>query len=90
MSKQTQMKGKDTPEMEFLLSESEVDAPLKVGDVGSISIPVVIVAINDGMVTFRKTDNISIEGGFRKETLDEMRQRIISEQDEKPKEDVKE
>lgn len=83
MSKQTKMDGSDSPLMEFNIPESEIDAPVEIGDIGTIVVPVVVVASNDGMVTFRKTNTVSIEGGFRKETLDEMRKRIIDEQDKK-------
>lgn len=90
MSKQTDMGKcmcdccdmKGAPVMEFMLPESEVDREISVGDIGTVAIPVVVVAINDGMVTFRKTDKVNVEGGFRKETLDEMRKRIIDEQEE--------
>lgn len=80
----------DKPQIEeFNMSESEVDQELQVGEIGTITIPVVVVAIEKGQVTFRKADKAHIDGGFRKETLDEMRERIIEEQD-KPKEAKKE
>lgn len=67
---------------EFNMSESEVDQELEVGDIGTITIPVVVVSKEKGQVTFRKTDKANVDSGFRKETLDEMRKRIIDEQEE--------
>jgi len=73
----------DKPELEqFNMSESEVDQELKVGEIGTITIPVVVVSIEKGQVTFRKAAKAHVDAGFRKETLDEMRERIIDEQEE--------
>lgn len=66
---------------EFNMSESEVDQDLQVGDIGTITIPVVVVSKANGQVRFRKTDTANVDSGFRKETLDEMRKRIIDEND---------
>jgi hypothetical protein len=83
MSKQTDMTGsEDKPLMDFMIPESEVDQEVTVGDVGHILVPVVVVSRNDGMICFRKTNNIKPEGSFRPETIDEMRKRIIDEQEE--------
>lgn len=67
---------------EFNLSESEVDQDIQVGDIGTITIPVVVVSREKGQVRFRKTDTANVDSGFRKETLDEMRKRIIDENEE--------
>lgn len=78
---------------EFNMSESEVDQPLKVGDIGTITIPVVVVSVEKGQVRFRKTNTANVDSGFRKETLDEMRNRIVDEQEEAaetPEEEAKE
>jgi hypothetical protein len=83
MSKQVDMTGhEDMPLNEFMVPESEVDSEVTVGDVGHIIVPVVVVSRNDGMICFRKTNNVKPEGGFRKETIDEMRKRIMDEQEE--------
>lgn len=79
------------PVMEFMLPMSEVDASLSTGQLGSILIPVEVVSVSDGMVTFRKNAAVSTEGNFRSETTAEMRERILKEQDkETKKEDSKE
>lgn len=70
------------PLEEFDMSMSEVDRELEVGDIGTITIPVVVVSKGEGKVRFRKTDTANVDSGFRKETLDEMRKRIIEEQEE--------
>lgn len=67
---------------EFNMSESEVDRELEIGDIGTITIPVVVVSKDKGQVRFRKTDTANVDSGFRKETLDEMRKRIINESEE--------
>ena len=93
MDKQTNMQAYVTPMMEFSIPESEVDAQVTVGDVGAVTIPVVIVSHENGRVTFRKTKNLEIQGGFRAETVDELRKRIIDEQEEateSPEEEAKE
>ncbi|MGD9724881.1 MAG: hypothetical protein AB7V39_00535 [Nitrospiraceae bacterium] len=70
------------PVLEFILSESEVDDNLKVGQHGSLNIPVEVVSVGDGMYTFRKTEK-AVSAGFKEETLDEERARLIRKQEEK-------
>ena len=82
MSKQTKMNGADSPVMEFNIPEGEVDKEVSVGEIGTMVIPVVVIARNDGMITLRKAGQVKSEGNFRPETLDEMRKRIIDEQEE--------
>lgn len=73
------------PVMEFMVPVSEIDMSLKEGQRGTLSIPVEIIAVGDGMVTFRKTDSITASGTFHDETVNEMRGRLL--QDEKIKEE---
>jgi hypothetical protein len=73
------------PVMEFMVPVSELDMELKEGERGKLLIPVEIVAVSDGMVTFRKMDSITAQGTFRRETSNEMRQRLLK--DEPIKED---
>lgn len=71
------------PELtEFSVPVSEFDKEVTVGDVGSLMVPVVVVSLTDGVVTLRKANNVKPEGTFRPETMDEMRKRIIDEQEE--------
>ncbi len=83
MAKITNMQAFVTPTLEFSIPAHEVDKDVKVGDVGVVTIPVVIVSNENEVVTFRKTKNLQIEGGFRAETTKELRNRILDEQDEK-------
>lgn len=81
MAKQTNMDTKanptaTTPIMEFMVPVSELDMELKEGERGKLLVPVEVVAVSDGMVTFRKMSSITAEGTFRKETLNEMRTRL--------------
>jgi hypothetical protein len=73
------------PIMEFMVPMSEMAMSLKEGERGKLLVPVEVVAINDGMVTFRKMNSITAEGTFRRETANEMRTRLL--QDEKIKEE---
>lgn len=82
MEKTTNMQAFVTPHMEFSIPDHEVDKDVKVGDVGTVIVPVVIVAHENGVVTFRKTKNLQIDGGFRAETTSELRDRILDEQEE--------
>lgn len=82
MAKQTNMDTKanptaTTPIMEFMVPVSELDMELKTGERGKLLIPVEVVALSDGMVTFRKMNSITAEGTFRKETTNEMRTRLL-------------
>ena len=73
------------PVMEFSVPISEIDMSLKVGQRGKLDIPVEIIAVNDGMVTFRKTDSVTASGTFHDETVNELRTRLLA--DEKIKEE---
>lgn len=82
MPKQTNMDTKKNPTatvpvMEFMVPVSELDMELKAGERGKLLIPVEVVAVNDGMVTFRKMKSITAEGTFRRETTNEMRERLL-------------
>lgn len=84
MAKQTNMDTKanptaTTPIMEFMVPISELDMELSEGERGKLLIPVEVVAVNDGMVTFRKMKSITAEGTFRRETTNEMRERLLNE-----------
>ena len=72
---------------EFQLPVSEIDAQLKVGERGKLVLPVEVVAVTDGSITFRKIKSATIEGGFRPETLDDMKLRIQDQQEEDTDED---
>ena len=72
---------------EFQLPVSEVDAQLKVGERGKLVLPVEVVAVTDGSITFRKVKSATIEGGFRPETLDDMKMRIKDQQEDDTDED---
>ena|SRR3990172_6162752 len=61
------------PIFEFTLPKSEVDADMRVGQVGEVRIPVEVVSIVDSAVTFRKTGTASTEITFREPTVNEMR-----------------
>ena len=85
MAKQTNMDVRrnpsaTTPIMEFMVPVSEIDMDLKVGERGNLRIPVEIVAVSDGMVTFRKVNSITSEGTFRPETTNEMRSRLLEQE----------
>lgn len=85
MAKQTNMDIRKNPTatvpiMEFMIPVSEIDMSLKEGQRGTLRIPVEIVAVSDGMVTFRKSDSISAEGTFHDETVNEMRDRLVKDQ----------
>ena len=69
-----------TPIMEFMVPKAEIDMELAQGERGKLLIPVEVVAISDGMVTFRKMDNLTAQGTFRRETTNEMRDRLIKDQ----------
>ena len=82
MPKQTNMDTKNNPTatvpiMEFMVPVSELDMELKEGERGKLLIPVEVVALSDGMVTFRKMKSITAEGTFRRETTNEMRERLL-------------
>ena len=64
------------PVMEFSLPSGEVDAELEVGEFGSIIVPVEVISKAKGKYTFRKTSSARTEGGFRKESLPDMKKRI--------------
>lgn len=86
MAKQTNMDIRNNPSatvpiMEFMVPVSEFDMDIKKGQRGRLDIPVEIVDVSDGMVTFRKTDSISAPGTFHDETVNEMRSRL--QKDEK-------
>lgn len=82
MPKQTNMDVRKNPMatvpiMEFMVPVSELDMELKEGERGKLLIPVEVVALGDGMVTFRKMKSITAAGTFRRETTNEMRERLL-------------
>lgn len=84
MPKQTNMDVRKNPTatvpvMEFMVPISELDMELKEGERGKLLVPVEVVAISDGMVTFRKMNSITAEGTFRRETTNEMRTRLMDQ-----------
>lgn len=68
------------PVMEFMVPKAEFDMEVSIGDRGKLLVPVEVVAISDGMMTFRKMDNLTAQGTFRKETTSEMRDRLLKDQ----------
>ena len=85
MPKQTNMDIRKNPTatvpiMEFMVPISEMDMELKEGERGQLNVPVEVVSISDGMVTFRKMDSITAEGTFHRETTNEMRDRLLRDQ----------
>lgn len=85
MAKQTNMDthrnpNATTPVMEFMVPISEIDMELSAGERGKLLIPVEVVAVSDGMVTFRKMDSMTAQGTFRQETANEMRDRLLKDE----------
>jgi hypothetical protein len=68
------------PVMEFMIPISEFDMEVKAGERGKIILPIEVVAVNDGMITFRKMDSITAHGTFHKETVNEMRERLMKDE----------
>lgn len=73
------------PILEFSLPISEVDAILKIEDEGILRIPVEVVDVSNGMITFRKDGKVMAEE-FREEKLESMRERIgeVEDAEESP------
>lgn len=67
---------KNVQDSEFTLSRAEVDAPLDVGDFGSLLVPVEVISIHNGLVTFRKHGPAKASEPFKPESLDQMRDRM--------------
>jgi hypothetical protein len=68
-----------TPVMEFMIPLSEFGMEVAPGDRGNLNIPVEVMAIADDMITFRKMDSITTQGTFRKETANDMRERLLKD-----------
>lgn len=69
------------PVLEFRLPKSEVDSPVAVGDNGHVIIPVNVLDMSDGMITFRKNGPVKCLD-FKEETIESMRERIGEVEDE--------
>ena len=85
MSENTNMDTKESPNatsavMEFKLPKSEIDMQLKVGELGRMSIPVEVIAESAESYTMRKRGSVKAEGTFHKESLGEMRERMVKGQ----------
>lgn len=76
-------KNKETtvPIFEFSLPKSEVDSPVAVNDNGHVIIPVQVLEISDGTITFRKNGPVKTLD-FKEETVESMRERIGEVEDE--------
>lgn len=70
------------PILEFSLPISEVDADLTIGDEGEIRIPVEVIEVTSDRVSFRKDGKAEVFGDFKPETLDNMKERIGTVDDE--------
>jgi hypothetical protein len=62
--------------MEFSLPSNELDTDMSVGEFGELIIPVEVIAKGDGKFTFRKVKSARTDTTFRKEGLNDMRDRI--------------
>lgn len=67
---------------EFSIPESEIDASLEVGDFGKVVIPVEVIGRIEGRIVFRKHQKAVPEGNFRKESVQEMRGRLLDKQND--------
>jgi hypothetical protein len=68
--------------LEFSLSKAELGIDLKLDEVGQVVIPVQLVALDGTKYTFRKVGQATPEGDFRDESVEEMRKRIGTVDDE--------
>lgn len=60
----------------FIVSKSELEMDLDIGETGIIMIPVEVMAVDKENYTFRKFGQIKAEGDFKPETVKEMRRKI--------------
>jgi len=73
------------PQDTFIVSKSELDIDLEIGETGIIMIPVEVVSIDKENYTLRKHGRITPEGDFKSETVKDMRKRIgVVEDTEEP------
>lgn len=64
------------PQDTFIVSKSELEMDLEIGETGTIMIPVEVMAIDRDNYTFRKAGKIKPEGEFKPETVKDMRKSI--------------
>lgn len=60
----------------FIVSKSELEMDLEIGETGIIMIPVEVMSIDKENYTFRKAGKITPEGEFKPETVKDMRKRV--------------
>jgi len=65
---------------EFELPKNEVESDLSIGERGTIMIPVEVVSVKSKSYVFRKVKKAGIEGEFKPETAEEMRERFPVEE----------
>jgi len=60
----------------FIISKSELEMDLEIGETGMLMVPVEVMSIDKENYTFRKAGKIKAEGDFKPETVKDMRKRI--------------
>lgn len=70
-SKQT---NSNVPQLEFTLPINEVKESVEVGQRGNVTIPVEVIEVSDGMISFRKSGKATSQGGFTQATASDMRE----------------
>lgn len=66
----------------FIVSKSELEMDLDIGETGVLMIPVEVMAIDKDTYTMRKYAKIKAEGDFKPESVKDMRKRIGVVKDE--------
>lgn len=66
---------------EFCVPASEIDSDLEIGDLGKLVISVEVIGKVGDHYYFRKHHKAIPEGNFRKETVSEMRDRLVKKQE---------
>lgn len=70
------------PQDTFIVSKSELDTVLEIGETGIIMVPVEVISIDKENYVLRKDGRITPEGQFKPESVKSMRDNIGTVDDE--------
>jgi hypothetical protein len=66
---------------EFSIPDTELNAEMLTGDLGSLRLEVEVIGQVDGKTIFRKRGKTVAEGNFKPENAKQMRKRLVEKQD---------
>lgn len=73
------------PIMEFSIPKPEFDSMVALNDMGELCIPVQVIEVSKDRISFRKIGPAKAMGEFKEESLEKMKERMGTVEDEEEK-----